>query len=157
MGCRKGFRVREEDSPYRLSVKLSKIDGFGVFAGRTILPRRKVMIYEGERLSFEDGAVRSWLALKRNPHVRTYIARVNRRWVIDGSVGGNGAERINHCCDPNVYFRRANGRIEIYSRRRIAKGEELTLDYQFREEREAIPCHCGSLKCRGYMNRRLNR
>jgi SET domain-containing protein len=155
MARKREFRIREDDSPYRLGVKASKIDRVGVFAGKAIPQGHKVLTYAGEKLSCEDAAVRFWVALKRNPKARTFMARLNRLWIIDGAVGGNGAERINHCCDPNVYFRRAYGRIFIYSRRRIRKGEELTLDYRFPEDRVAIPCHCGSPKCRGYMNRRL--
>ena len=93
------------------------------------------------------------MLLRKNLRSQTYLARANRNWVIDGSVGGNGAERINHCCDPNVFARRAYGKIFIYSRRKIRKGEELTLDYALPEERAKIPCRCGSPKCRGYMNR----
>jgi SET domain-containing protein len=38
------------------------------------------------------------------------------------------------------------------SLRRIRAGEELTLDYQFHDKAEEIPCRCGSAKCRGTIN-----
>jgi SET domain-containing protein len=40
----------------------------------------------------------------------------------------------------------------LFSLRRVRAGEELTLDYQFHDEAEEIPCRCGSAKCRGTIN-----
>jgi hypothetical protein len=93
--------------------------------------------------------------LRAKKKLRTYFAGINRYWFLDGSVGGNGAERINHCCEPNLNVRKARGKIYFYSLRPIRKGEELTFDYHFAEERIKIPCHCGAPGCRGFMNRRL--
>jgi uncharacterized protein len=155
MSRSKPRKIPTQCSPFLLSVRVSKIDGYGVFAGKVIPLGHKVMIYAGEKLTFAEALERTWILWKRNPKRRTYFARLNRNCLIDGAVGGNGAECINHCCDPNVYFRRVNGKIFVYSKRRILKGEELTLDYRFPEDREKIPCHCGYPNCRGYMNRRL--
>ncbi len=40
---------------------------------------------------------------------------------------------LNHCDDPNVYytFRKKTRQIEFYSLRKIKKGEELTIDYEW--------------------------
>jgi SET domain-containing protein len=38
------------------------------------------------------------------------------------------------------------------SRRRIKKGEELTVDYHFDADADRTPCSCGSKKCRGTIN-----
>lgn len=47
--------------------------------------------------------------------------------------------------------------IGLFSSRRIAVGEELTLDYQWDKNEltieEDVPCLCGSIKCRGYLMR----
>ena len=112
-------------------------------------------MYSGEKIRMEEAVARAVVLLRKGRRYRTHLALLNRNWVIDGSVGGNGAERINHCCDPNVFARRAYGKLYYYSRRKIRKGEELTADYAFREEHVKIPCRCGSPKCRGYMNKRL--
>lgn len=40
----------------------------------------------------------------------------------------------------------------IYLMCRIFPGEELTYDYKFPFEEEKLPCHCGSKKCRKYLN-----
>jgi SET domain-containing protein len=148
-------RIIPQCSPYLLSIRPSKIDRYGVFAGRTIPPWHKVMTYEGEKIPMTEAVNRAVVLLRKGLRSRTFLAAINRNWAIDGSVGGNGAERINHCCDPNVSFRQAYDKVFIYSRRKIRKGEELTLDYAFWEERVKIPCRCGSRKCRGYINKRL--
>jgi SET domain len=54
----------------------------------------------------------------------------------------------NHACDANTEYRGLN----VYARRRIRRGEELTLDYSTfcGEEMEPFACHCG-LNCRGWI------
>jgi uncharacterized protein len=79
---------------------------------------------------------------------RVYTVGLLRGWILDGSVGGSGAEFINHSCDPNLTVRRMRSQIFLYSFRKIKEGEELTLDYGFHC---SFPCRCGSPKCRGTM------
>jgi SET domain-containing protein len=142
-------------TPFNLVIRRSKIDGNGVFAQSPIPRGRKVIAYAGEKITRKEALRRVKKKLRRKRNFRTYFFGLNRYWVIDASLGGNGAERINHCCDPTLFTRKANGQVFFYSRRRIRKGEELSLDYRFKEEHIKIPCHCGSPKCRGFMNRRL--
>ena len=156
------MKIAAQDSPFQLTVRRSSIEGWGVFAGVFIPRRRKVIAYAGEKITRAEAARRAWKSLRRTKELRTYFASIarkrtrgGRKWMLDGSVGGNGSERINHCCDPNLYVRKANGKIYFYSLRAIRKGEELSFDYAFAEERIRIPCCCGSRKCRGFMNRRL--
>jgi SET domain-containing protein len=44
------------------------------------------------------------------------------------------------------------GHILYISKRKIAAGEELTVDYNFSRKIEDVPCRCGALKCRGTIN-----
>jgi len=81
-----------------------------------------------------------------------YVIRVSEDWFVDGSIGGCGAERINHSCDPNLRMREVAHRAVFVSRRWIREGEELTWDYRFRRTAPRRPCHCGSAHCRGSMN-----
>jgi len=140
-----------------LGVRSSKIDRRGVFAEVTIPARRKVVEYAGEKVTMRTAAARvRRILFAKSPARRSrrvYLARLNRRYAIDGSVGGSGAEFINHSCDPNLYARKSSGRIDLYSRRPIRKGQELTLDYRFGPSSAPIACHCGSPKCRGTINR----
>jgi uncharacterized protein len=137
---------------WRLRALPSPIRGLGVFANEVIPARRKVIEYTGERISYREGLRRlDRIARSRRPKPMC-LFQLNRRWVIDGSVGGSGAELINHSCDPNLRTRRVRGHILYFSCRRIGKGEELTVDYRFSRRAERVPCSCGSPKCRGTIN-----
>lgn len=135
---------------FKLFIRRSRIERYGVFAAETIPAHKRVIEYTGERISRREDmrrAVRMFLARKAE---RIYSIRLNRRFVLDASAGGSGAEFINHSCDPNLTVRRSRGRVFLYSFRKITAGEELTVDYGFRC---SFPCHCGSSKCRGTMCR----
>jgi len=145
-------RIKRECSPYRLRVGRSAIHRHGVFALEPIPRSRKVIEYTGERLTWQQTVrlLRKLWRLGRPTNV--YLFRVNRRWIINGAVGGNGSQFINHCCDPNLGLRRIRGHLVFFSRRRIRTGEELTFDYRFRKNVPKTPCRCGSPKCRGTIN-----
>jgi len=139
-------------SRYLLLVARSAIDRYGVFAGQTISPNRRVIEYTGERINFRQARRRFLKIMRSGRPRRFYLLMVNRRRVIDGAVGGSGAELINHGCDPNLVRRRIRGHIYYYSRKRIRPGEELLVDYHFSRDSVTIKCHCGSPKCRGTLN-----
>jgi SET domain-containing protein len=147
------MKIADQFASFPLRVGPSRIDRRGVFAEKNIPPRRKVVEYAGEKITIYQALRRIEKVFKRKGPKRLYIAKLNRRWALDGGVGGSGAEYINHCCDPNLFVRKTNGRIHFYSRRRIRKGQELTLDYSFGPTENRLPCHCGSPKCRGTINR----
>lgn len=136
---------------YRLRVGRSRVHGRGVFACETIPAGRKVIEYTGERVSRLE-ARRRFLRAWRSRDRRLYLARLDLYWAIDGASGGSGAELINHCCDPNLKWHRAQGRLFFFSRRRIRPGEELSLDYGFRRDGPRVTCHCGAPTCRGTIN-----
>jgi len=146
------LRARCIDPPasrFRLQIRPSPIHNLGVFAGEAIPRRRVVMEYAGDRITYAE-AVRRFR--KRGKPERICFARLNRYWIIDG-WRGNGAEFINHSCEPNLYTWRPHGHIFFCSRKRIRTGEELTFDYNLQRRIGRTPCHCGSPKCRGEMNR----
>jgi uncharacterized protein len=130
---------------YRLKFRDSRIHGRGVFAGEDIPANRKVIEYTGERISARQ-------ADKRGHGHCTYYFSLDRYWVLDGSVGGSGAEFINHSCGPNLISRIMKGHILYMSLRRIRKGEELTVDYHFSKKDEITPCHCKATNCRRTIN-----
>jgi SET domain-containing protein len=78
-----------------------------------------------------------------------YLARLNSRYILDGIVGGSGAEFVNHSCEPNLLTRRSRDRLFFVSRRNIRAGEELTIDYCYPIKLRRVPCHCGAKRCRG--------
>jgi len=54
---------------------------------------------------------------------------------------------INHSCDPNAWLDGLN----LTARRRIAVGEQITMDYGTfcNESLESFACTCGAAECRG--------
>jgi len=123
----------------------SKIHRWGVYADENIPPNRKVIEYTGERISRRETKIRASRELN-------YVFTLDSYWSLDGSVGGSGAEFINHSCDPNLESRMLRGHILYFSKRRIKKGEELTVDYHFGADEELVPCKCGAKNCRGTIN-----
>lgn len=104
------------------------------YTGKKITHKEHLRLLIGQALEGKDS--------------RTYMVKLNRRWRVDGSVGGSGAEFINHSCDPNLTIQITKGRIFLRSRKRIRRGQELTADYGFRC---SCPCRCGARNCRGVM------
>jgi SET domain-containing protein len=127
-----------------LEIRASPIHRFGVFAIERIPARRRVIAYTGQRIGVEEAYRRRW---RRH----NYIFRINSRTLIDGAIGGSGAQFINHSCDPNLEVTGRGFKLWFVSVRSIAASEELTLDYFLDGDAEA-PCQCGSGLCRGTMN-----
>jgi SET domain-containing protein len=130
---------------FRLRVAASAIHRWGVYAEEPIPSGKKIIEYTGERINRRE-------TKKRADGPLHYMFTLDNYWTIDGSVGGSGAEYINHCCDPNIYAWVTQGHILYMCKRPIAKGEELTIDYHFAKNVEKVPCKCGAKNCRGTIN-----
>ena len=147
---KKQLRIDPRYARFRMILRKSPIHRYGVYAGEAIPKRRKVIEYTGELINRKETKRRGV-----GPH--TYLFSLNDYWAIDGSVGGSGAEYINHSCEPNLQAWICKDHILYMSRRRIAAGEELTVDYRFSTKVERVPCLCGSAKCRGAINLLLDK
>lgn len=147
-----GPQINPRFACFPLRLDRSRIHRFGVFSAETIPSGRKVIEYRGERISRRESRRRYLRAAESSGNPLLYLFRVDQRWVIDGAVGGSGAEYINHCCDPNLTARVENGHVNYWSRRRIERGEELTVDYKFPRNGQKIPCRCRAANCRGTLN-----
>jgi SET domain-containing protein len=136
--------LRAERCKYALTSGSSSIHRWGIFAAETIPSRRRVIEYTGELIS----AAEVW---RRRFRKHLYIFWLDQETALDGAFGGSGAEFINHSCDPNLRADIRRGRIFLTSVRQIAKGEELTLNYELGEDGLDTPCSCGSIKCKGFI------
>jgi uncharacterized protein len=139
-------RIDPRYTRFRLEIRASSIHRWGVFALERIPARRNVIEYKGELVNPVE------IYRRMKDQEETYALKLNDFWRIDGSVGGSGAEIINHSCDPNLQWRKRAGRVQCQSLRRIRAGEELTVDYSFSIKAPKVPCLCGSPKCRGTIN-----
>lgn len=133
---------------YQLSVRPSEIHRWGVYAEEFIPKGKKVIEYTGERCSRRETSKRAGGKLN-------YMFTLDSYWALDGSVGGSGAEYVNHSCDPNCYAWIFRGHILYMAVRDIHPGQELTIDYRFEPEVDKVQCACGAPGCRGTINLKL--
>jgi uncharacterized protein len=122
----------------RLVRRRSGISGWGVYAAQAIEEDTRIVEYKGALVSQAEAWRRE---LRYLPRKRIWIFTINERWARDAAVGGNIARYINHACHPNCYIDIVGHTIWILASRRIARGEELTYDYNT-EGVAGIPCRC---------------
>ena len=137
--------INSQYACFRMILRQSPIHRYGVYAAEAIPAQRKLIEYTGERISRRE-------TRRRGLGPYTYLFTLDSYWTVDGSVGGSGAEYINHSCEPNLRASIVKGHILYISKRKISAGEELTVDYLFPKEIEKVPCQCGSPSCRGTIN-----
>ena len=138
-------RIDNTATSFRLEARPSPIHRFGIFAKQVIPANVRVIEYSGERIGYRE-------AERRRERPYLYLFWVAPGRLIDGAVGGSGAEFINHSCAPNVVVDIIEGRVFFVSLREITAGEELLLDYRVGGDAPAMPCRCGAANCRGFLN-----
>jgi len=148
-----------------VTVQGSGIHGWGLFADQPFKKGDVVAEYVGEYISNAVADAREKMYQERR--IQDYQFRVDENLVIDATLKGGHGRYINHNCNPNCIAKiidekksTDNGeknlkRVMIIAQRDIKAREEITYDYQFPLELDLdsrIPCNCGSLLCRGFMN-----
>jgi SET domain-containing protein len=118
--------------------KRSKLHGYGVFAMEPINKNKRIIDYAGELITNKQSENREDRYLSKGC---IWVFRVNRNWSRDAAVGGNDARFINHSCKPNCWVEVVDKTIWIRASKPIARGEELTYDYNT-EGDKIIPCLC---------------
>ncbi|KAM5156931.1 histone-lysine N-methyltransferase 2C [Mantella aurantiaca] len=154
----KSSQYRKMKTEWKSNVYLarSRIQGLGLYAARDIEKHTMVIEYIGTIIRNEVANRKEKLYETQNRGV--YMFRMDNEHVIDATLTGGPARYINHSCAPNcvaemVTFEKGH-KIIISSNRRIQKGEELCYDYKFdfEDDQHKIPCHCGAVNCRKWMN-----
>lgn len=138
--------IDEKYARFKMRLAHSRIHRWGVYAAEAIPANRKVIEYTGELISRKETKRRADSA------EMIYLFTVDNYWTKDGSVGGSGAEYINHCCEPNLRTLVLKRHILYVSMRPIKPGEELTVDYRFDKKCDTVICKCGAPTCRGTIN-----
>ncbi|XP_078519354.1 histone-lysine N-methyltransferase 2C isoform X4 [Lissotriton helveticus] len=154
----KSSQYRKMKTEWKSNVYLARshIQGLGLYAARDIEKHTMVIEYIGTIIRNEVANRKEKLYESQNRGV--YMFRLDNDHVIDATLTGGPARYINHSCAPNcvaevVAFEKGQ-KIIISSNRRIQKGEELCYDYKFdfEDDQHKIPCHCGAVNCRKWMN-----
>ena len=130
-----------------IEIKPSPIDGNGCYAAQPFRKGRKIAEYLGERISRRE------IKRRLQGTQRIHICAIDSYWAIDGSVGGNGTQYLNHSCNPNSFVKIMRERIYFYALRDITPGEEITLDYIVSWHDDQTKCWCGAPNCRGTINK----
>ena len=125
-----------------ISVKNSPIDGLGCFADAFFPKDSFIAEYCGERITNQEAA------LRMRQTAKPQISQLDDHWAIDGSIGGNGTQYLNHSCDPNGSIQIIDHRILLIAGRDIFPGEEITVDYLNSYESDQSQCNCRSTNCR---------
>jgi len=148
-----------------VTVQGSGIHGWGLFADQPFKKGDVVAEYVGEYICNAVADSREKMYQERR--IQDYQFRVDENLVIDATLKGGHGRYINHNCNPNCIAKIIDGkkvtdigdkhlkRVMIIAQRDIKAREEITYDYQFPLELDLdarIPCNCGSLLCRGFMN-----
>lgn len=97
--------------------------GLGLFATADIPSGKLLIEYTGTRIPTREA--REIDKCRANK----YLFEIDNRWTIDGSPRSNLARYVNHSCDPNTEAESNRGRMMFRTVRKIAQGEEITLDY----------------------------
>ncbi len=122
-----------------LKVKRSKA-GLGLYTLTDIKKGDFIIEYTGEHISDEEA----------NRRGGKYLFTVTKEITIDGKDRANTARYINHSCKPNAEAEIDEDalKINIYARRGIKAGEEITYDYGKEYCDEFIKPHgCRCEKC----------
>lgn len=134
--------LQEGEIRYPLQVGRSAINGRGVFAQGKLPARRKLGEIAGQLVRLPD----AWREAEKSPKI--YLIELDRRTALDCSAG-NSFRFLNHSCAANCYMRIAHRKVEVYARRAIRAGEELTVDYGITPHEGGMHCVCGAPGCKG--------
>jgi uncharacterized protein len=146
---RKGrFKRVGERLTIELSVKKSRLHGFGCFATVHIPKNCAIGEYAGQRITRTEAMRRM-----RRPGVKR-ISELDADLYIDGSVAGNDTKYINHSCEPNADVFIIDGLMIIFALQEIVPGEEITVDYLNSFEEDRTVCKCRTASCRRSLNQK---
>lgn len=136
-------------------LKQSGIHNKGMFAAQDIPKGTRIIEYVGEKITKKESLKRclEWEEKARKKGAGlVYIFDLDKKYDLDGNIDENPAKYINHSCEENCEAVDEEGRIWIYSVKKISKGDELFFDYGYNLEHFMDhPCLCGSDNCVGYI------
>jgi SET domain-containing protein len=136
-------RPPADPQKFRVEVQPSRIDGQGAFAAEAIPARAKIGEIRGEPISVGEARRRA------RGRERIMIIEVSERRAVDATRSLDALRFTNHSCAPNAVLRIQQGRVELFTMRAVAAGEELTIGYGESHHRGRLVCRCGAARCAG--------
>jgi hypothetical protein len=127
---------------FPLEVRTSRINGRGLFACAKLPGRRKLGEINGTVVKLPG----AWKQVEKSDKI--YLIELNPSQALECS-SGNSFRFLNHSCAANCYMRIIRNRVEIYTRRPVAAGTELTVDYGITPHAGGMRCGCGAANCKG--------
>ena len=129
-----------------LFVMKSPLHGSGCFAAVPFPKHSSIAEYSGERICHAEAMKRM-----RGPDGKR-ISELGADCYIDGSVGGDETQYINHSCEPNTDVFIIDGFMIVFALREIRAGEEITVDYLNSFAEDSTVCQCRTPSCRQRIN-----
>ena len=124
------------DNP-KVIVRETKTMGKGLFAVKDILKGEIIADWTGGSVYEAE----TCMQLPRDIADHA-IQFEEHKWIDTDGIG----RYSNHSCEPNCSI---VGLFQLVAMRNIAKGEELTWDYEMTEDSDwRMKCHCGNTTCR---------
>lgn len=146
---------QKSQNNHSISLFYAGLKGIGLRAEVDLPENSFLMEYIGEVLNANMVRRRS-REYHREGNCHVYFMMLQSNLRIDATRKGNISRFLNHSCNPNAEAQKwtVNGelRIGFFTIKKVKKGEELTIDYQFNGKMEQ-KCHCGSHNCRGWLEK----
>ena len=129
-----------------LLVMKSALDGLGCFTTIHFPKHSAIAAYAGERITHAEAVRRFTRASGK------HISQLDTDHYIDGSVGGNETQYINHSCEPNADVLVIDSFMIVFALREILPGEEVTVDYLNSFDHDQTLCECRTASCRKHQS-----
>lgn len=128
-----------------VTVRRSRIDGFGVFAAEPVAVAAKLGELTGEAITVAEAQRRA------QGRSRIMLVELSASRAIDATRSTDPMRFTNHSCRPNARIQVEAGAIEFFSLREIAVGEEITVAYGATHHEGRLACRCGQSGCAGWL------
>ena len=128
-----------------VTVRRSRIDGYGVFAEEGIEAGTRIGALTGEAITVAEGRRRA------AARARIMLVELSESRAIDATRSDDALRFTNHSCRPNALIRVEGGDIEFFALRAIAAGDEITVAYGATHHEGRLACRCGQPGCVGWL------
>lgn len=128
-----------------VTVRRSRIDGFGVFAAEAVPAGAQIGALTGEAISVAEARRRA------QGRQRIMLVELSSSRAVDATRSSDPMRFTNHSCRPNARIAVEDGAIEFFALQEIAVGEEITVAYGATHHEGRLACRCSQPGCLGWL------